>query len=147
MQFSRIVAVILMLGVLVPATLQAAEVAEITIRIKHRIFISFEEVLVIEIGEEFQIADDEYSATVLQFVPDFAIKEDGTVVSRSEEPRNPAIEIDVLKDGEPEDHVWAFFGDGAPHYRRDSMIAFELVSFKWDDVVITERQPEEKDAE
>lgn len=101
------------------------------VRITHRVFISFADTLTVEVGEEFWAGDTEFSAVVERFNPDFGIREGGEVVERSAEPHNPAFLIRVYEGEEQVDEVWAFLGDGAPHYRRDSLLGFQVLSFEW----------------
>lgn len=53
----------------------------------------------LELGLEVRLA---------RFEPHFTLDSDGTVRSRSQEMRNPAIELEFIRHGEPVDSVWVF---------------------------------------
>ncbi len=107
------------------------DAGQIQIRVTHRVFTSFVDTLVVEIGENFWVGDTEYSAEVRRFNPDFGIKEGEGVIERSEVAHNPAFQIHVFEEEEQVDEVWAFLGSDAPHYRRDSLLGFQVLSFSW----------------
>jgi hypothetical protein len=77
-----------------------------------------------QLRKEFRVGDTDYTATILDFVPDFAmdIKAD-RVFSRTAEPNNPAWRIVVRRHGTPEDTTWAFL-NLPPHFARKSLLAF-----------------------
>ena len=73
------------------------------------------------------------AVSVRQFVPDFVIGEGGRVVSRSQEPRNPAAYIEAWKGEERVFGGWVFakfpdFGQGHPG--GESPFAFVLKSYR-----------------
>ncbi len=106
-------------------------VEEVTLSVTHRIYKDFHEIHSVKLGERLQLSDSEYSAEATEFYPDFAINADTKeVISRSDEPNNPAVRIIVYRNDEKVDEVWAFKGGGAPHYYRDSLLAFQLMDFK-----------------
>jgi len=85
----------------------------------------------VKLGERFELSDADYSAEAVEFVPDFAINLDTKeVISRSQAPNNPAVHVLVYQNEEQVDEVWAFTGKGAPHFYRDSMLAFVLVDYR-----------------
>lgn len=114
---------------------------EVTMRITHRIYPSFADTLSVEVMENVQIGDTEFSFEITKFLADFGIKPDGTLVSRSSTPHNPAFEIVVFEDDEEVDRHWAFFGTGKPHYQRDSLLAFEILNFHFGDKIYTASVP------
>ncbi len=117
---------------------------EVTMRITHRIYPSFVDTLTVGPKEELVIGDSEFSFEVLTFLADFGIKSDGTIVSRSNIAHNPAFEIIVYEDDQEKDRHWAFFGNGSkPHYRRDSLLAFEVISFSAASKTLTKPVPRE----
>ncbi len=114
---------------------------EVTMRVTHRIYPSFADTLSVSKLENVQIGDTEFSFEVDRFLADFGIKPDGTLVSRSATPHNPAFEVVVFEEDEEVDRHWAFFGTGKPHYRRDSLLAFEVLAFTLGDQVYTQSVP------
>ena len=97
-----------------------------TLVIGHRAFVDFRDRVEVALGEEFQVGDTDYSAKVVEFQPDFAMDlETRTVLSRSQEPRNPAARVLVWRNGAPNDTSWAFL-KMPPHFGRRSMLAFQL---------------------
>jgi hypothetical protein len=83
-------------------------------------------------GETFNIGDTEYSARITGFVPDFLYdQEKKQVISASNELRNPAVRLEVFQDGKKVEDLWAFPGDGPPHYGRESMLAFSVEELIW----------------
>jgi hypothetical protein len=124
---------------------EAAGPDDVKLRVTHRIYTSFVDTMQVELGEEYQIGDTEFSLVVTEFHPDFGIKEGGEVINRSPEPCNPAFHIQVFEAEEMVDSVWSFFGQGgAPHFRRESTLAFEIVSFRWRDQLLSEPVPRKK---
>jgi hypothetical protein len=104
----------------------------VVLRINHRVFTQFEEVRRVPPGQHFQIGDTDFTARIIDFVPDFAISpETKEVFSRTEIPRNPAVKIEVFNDGRKVEEVWAFQGEGAPHFSRESMLRFRIVELIW----------------
>lgn len=124
--------------VLIPGLLAASaaaagafEVESITLAVSHRVFREYHEEFTVKPGERFYLSDSDYSAEAVEFVPDFAINvETGEVITRSQEPNNPAVHVTVYQDDRQVDQVWAFSGTGAPHFYRDSMLAFVLVDYR-----------------
>ncbi|MFM7231748.1 MAG: hypothetical protein ACKO3S_07170 [bacterium] len=97
-----------------------------TLVIGHRAFVDFRDRVEVALDEEFQVGDTDYSAKVVEFQPDFAMDlESRTVMSRSNEPRNPAARVLVWRNGAPNDTSWAFL-KMPPHFGRRSMLAFQL---------------------
>jgi hypothetical protein len=121
-----------------PDSSKAAEnewptVNSVTVRVRHRVWEKFKEEAEVEIGEEFQIGDTEYTARIVRFVPDFAMKmQSKEVISRTPEPNNPAVRIIVLENEEPTDTTWAFTQE-LPHYGRLSLLAFQIIRIDFED--------------
>ena len=64
------------------------------------------------------MGDTEYTARVVEFVPDFTMDlKTRKVTSRGTEPKNPAFKIIVKKNNVPTDTTWAFF-NMPPHFAR-----------------------------
>lgn len=108
------------------------QVTGVTLMIRHRAFPDFFDVDSVGLKEDFQVGDTPYSARVVEFVPDFAISlKSRRVLSRTNEPNNPAFRIIVREKGVPQDTVWAFF-NMPPHFARKSLLAFMVgrIDFK-----------------
>ncbi|MFH1942448.1 MAG: cytochrome c biogenesis protein ResB [bacterium] len=60
------------------------------------------------VGDTFRLNDNRHSASVKRFIPDFTINEKREIVNRSDELRNPAIQVSVSKDGDPLYEEWVF---------------------------------------
>lgn len=104
----------------------------VVLRVNHRMYPAFQETHRAAPGEPFAIGDTDYSARIVGFVPDFAIAT-GTkeVVSRSNELRNPAVRLEVYQNNKKVDEVWAFRGEGPPHFGAESMLAFRIEELVW----------------
>jgi len=98
----------------------------VTLGIRHRVFHEFVDLRKVRLKQRFQIGDTDYSATVVEFVPDFAMAmQNGRVFSRSPEPHNPAFKIVVRFKGRPQDTTWAML-KMPPHFTRRSLLAFKV---------------------
>ena len=98
-----------------------------TLAIRHRIFKNFSDVQTVTLQKEFPVGDSDFSARVIRYVPDFAMElKTGKVISRSNEPKNPAFQIIVREKKVPQDTTWAFL-NLPPHFGRKSMLAFKIV--------------------
>ena len=98
------------------------------LEVRHMHFPNFQETHRVGMGETFVISDSEYSARVVRFEPDFAIDmESKEVFSRSEEMNNPAVLVEVFKDGEKAAEQWAF-RTGMPHMGGKTPLVFSLIS-------------------
>lgn len=105
----------------------------VTIRVRHRVWAKFKEEATVEIGEEFQVGDTEFTALVDRFIPDFAMKmQSKEIISRTPEPNNPAVRIIVMENDEPADTTWAFTQE-LPHYGRLSLLAFQIIRIDFAD--------------
>lgn len=98
----------------------------VTLAIRHRVFHQFSDVRQVKLNQDFEVGDTEYSGRVVRYVPDFAMDlKTGKVVTRSEEPRNPAFQIIVREKGVPQDTTWALLRM-PPHFAQKSMLAFKI---------------------
>jgi hypothetical protein len=61
----------------------------------------------VRVGKEVKLSGTPYSFEILRYEPDFVVLERGTFGSRSDEPRNPAIQVRV-NDGRENKTVWLF---------------------------------------
>jgi hypothetical protein len=120
-------AVVLALGVASIAAAPAPKLKSVTIAIRNRVFHEFADQQTVAQGQKFVIGDTDYSARIVQFIPDFAM-DLGTrkVVSRSPEPKNPAFKIIVSQKGKAQDTTWAMMSL-PPHFTRRSFLAFKVM--------------------
>ncbi|MFN8586575.1 MAG: hypothetical protein U0704_02150 [Candidatus Eisenbacteria bacterium] len=96
----------------------------VTLHIFNRVFPSFHDKVVAQRGVEFRVGDSEYTARIVDYVPDFTLDlKTHKVTSRGTEPKNPAFKLIVKKGNVPQDTTWAFF-NMPPHFARKSLIAF-----------------------
>lgn len=96
----------------------------VTLHIFNRVFPSFHDKVTALPSKEFRVGDTEYTARVVEFVPDFTMDlKTRKVTSRGTEPKNPAFKIIVKKNNVPTDTTWAFF-NMPPHFARTSLLAF-----------------------
>ena len=132
---SAAVAAALLLALFVPAGLSAAppsgkpaaKLRNVTLAIRHRVFHEFADQQAVELNQDFVVGDTKYTARVVQYVPDFAMDlSTGKVISRSQEPRNPAFKIVVREGKAYRDTTWAMLSL-PPHFARNSYLAFKVM--------------------
>ena len=103
-----------------------ARVASVTLVIGHRVFPNFMDRQDVKLNQEFPVGDTDYTARIIQYVPDFTMDmKTRKVVSRSSEPKNPAFRVIVKQKKVPQDTTWAMMSL-VPHYTRKSMLAFRV---------------------
>lgn len=61
------------------------------------------------IGEEVTLPDSRDKVRVTEFVPDLVVTESGQVSSRSMEPNNPAVRVELSQAGEEPSRFWLFY--------------------------------------
>ena len=102
----------------------APKVKTVTFHVFHRVFQNFQDEITTPLKTDFRIGDTEFTGRVLEWVPDFSMDlKTRKVVSRGNEPKNPAFRVVVRKAGVPRDTVWAFF-NMPPHFAAKSQIGF-----------------------
>ena len=85
----------------------------------------------VRMGDEFYLADTEYVAEVKRFVPDFAINlKTKEVISRTDRPLNPALQLAVSYKGEPLYETWILYQEGLPHGIHDPGYYFQFMSYE-----------------
>ncbi len=82
-----------------------------------------------KIGERFTLEEQGYEVAVKRFVPDFTIGQDKKVVSRSQELRNPAVQIALLKDKTLLYEKWVFSKFPDFHGSEKEIYQFTFLSF------------------
>jgi hypothetical protein len=109
------------------AAAPAPKLKSVTIAIRNRVFHEFADQQTVIQGKSFVIGDTDFSARLVQYVPDFAMDlANGKVVSRSNEPKNPAFKLIVSQKGKPQDTTWAMMSL-PPHFTRRSFLAFKVM--------------------
>ena len=133
--------------VMAPEEESPREPATITVVVRHRVAASFADTLEVAVGtgEQYWIGDTEFSLEISRFVADFGINQTGEVIERSCEAHNPACKVVIYNEGVEEDLVWAFFGTGSPHFRRESILAVDMIFFPWRGSVLTEPIPRKEE--
>jgi hypothetical protein len=108
------------------------KVKRIALAVRHRVFHDFHDELDVKLGEEFPVGDSDYSGKVIRFVPHFAI-EDKTrrIVTLSNEPRNPALQIVSIQKGQPHDTTWAFL-NFPPHFSKRAILAYQILRIEFE---------------
>jgi hypothetical protein len=105
----------------------APHVETVTLSIRHRVFHDFHDMQSVRVGQEFILGDTDYNARVVQYVPDFEMDlTSRKVISRSDQPNNPAFRIMVRKGDVPQDTTWAFL-NMPPHFGLRSYFAFHVI--------------------
>jgi hypothetical protein len=99
----------------------------VTLAVYHRVFHEFRDRRRVRLNQEFQIGDTDYTATVVQYVPDFAMDlKSRKVISRTDQPNNPAFRIIVREKEVPQDTTWAML-HMPPHFAMKSFLAFQVL--------------------
>jgi cytochrome c biogenesis protein len=83
----------------------------------------------IGVGDRLPLEDEGYELAVKRFVPDFSMGQNNQVVSRSQEPRNPAVQIALIKDGAPVEEKWIFAKFPDFHGAQKGPYNFTFVNF------------------
>ncbi|MEW5766237.1 MAG: cytochrome c biogenesis protein ResB [bacterium] len=78
------------------------EVDEVEIEIKGKPFN-------LKIGEEVTLPDSRDKIRMTKFVPDLVVTESGQVISRSMEPNNPAVKVELSRSGQEPSRFWLFY--------------------------------------
>ncbi len=110
-----------------PAPSHASRLATVTFEIRHRVFHDFADRQQVKLNQEFSVGDTDFTARVVQYVPDFAMDmKTRKVISRSNEPKNPAFKIIVKQRKAVQDTTWAMI-NMPPHFARNSLLAFRVM--------------------
>jgi hypothetical protein len=107
------------------------DVKELTIRVRSRMYVSFQEQHVVKMYEKFSLSDTEMEAVAVEFLPDFAIDTlTHKAFSKTDTLNNPAVKILIVEGADKREEVWAFRPGLIPHFSPKSFIGFELVDIK-----------------
>lgn len=109
------------------ASSRAARFDAVTFGIRHRVFHQFRDLQRVKLNQDFPLGDTEFSARVVQYLPDFQMDlESRKVFSLTDQPRNPAFKVVVRKGKIPQDTTWAFL-KSPPHFGARSYFAFQVL--------------------
>jgi hypothetical protein len=99
----------------------------VTFAVRHRVFHEFYDVQKVKLHQDFPLGDSEYSARVIQYLPDFQMDlEHHKFFTLSDQPRNPAFRVVVKKGKAPHDTSWAFL-KSPPHFSAKSYFSFQVL--------------------
>lgn len=116
----------------------------LTLRVSHRMYPDFWEIVTTRLNERNQIGDTDLDFEVTEFFPHFAYLDSSkTFVSLSDEPVNPAFRINIYDGDELIERAWAFYSLRVPHFSQGTFIAFEVLLFEYRGEIF--RHEEEKD--
>jgi hypothetical protein len=105
----------------------------VTFFIQHRVFHDFRDLQRVEPNQDFILGDTEYSARVVQYLPNFQMDlATRKAVSLTDQPINPAFRIVIRKGKVPQDTTWAFL-NAPPHFSRKSYFAFQVLRIDFTD--------------
>ncbi len=88
-----------------------------------------EKKVVIKIGETYNIPDSKLSIRILHFLPDFSMDNFG-MTSKTNEPKNPAVDYEVKEDGKKVFSGWLFNKFPDVHGFNHERFAFYLVDWQ-----------------
>lgn len=112
---------------------RAPKLDAVTLVIRHRVFHDFRDRQRVRLNQNFILGDTEFSARIVQYVPDFQMDlERHRIFSLSPQPNNPAFKIIVRKNRTPQDTTWAFLNN-PPHFGARSYFAFQVVQMDFVD--------------
>ena len=115
-----------------PAT-RGPRLSMVTFGIRHRVFHDFTDRRMVKLNQDFLLGDTEFSARVVQYVPDFQMDlQRHKIFSLSDQPNNPAFKIIVRKGKVPQDTTWAFL-KSPPHFGARSYFAFQVLRIDFAD--------------
>ena len=81
------------------------------------------------IGEHFPLDEKGYKVHIKRFVPDFSMGQDKKVFSRSQELRNPAVQLVVSKDNTVVEEKWIFANYPDFHGSEKGLYRFSFLNF------------------
>ncbi len=111
---------------------QRLRVKRVTLGVGHRAFPDFYDEVTVKMGELFPVGSTNYTARILRFEPDFVIEaKTRKIVSKSNEPDNPAFQMEAIEKGVPHDTSWAFL-NFPPHFSKKSLVAFKVLRIEFE---------------
>jgi hypothetical protein len=116
-----------------PAAGHGPKLAAVTFGVRHRVFHEFRDLHRVKLNEDFPLGDSEFSARMVQYVPDFQMDLPARkIYTLSDQPRNPAFKLIVRKNKVPQDTSWAFL-KSPPHFGAHSYFAFQVLKVEFVD--------------
>lgn len=103
---------------------------KLTIRVKNIIHETLVQDFHVNPGDTFSIEGTGFKVKVLQFIPDFYMK-DGAISTKSAEPKNPAVQLELIEKEKMVKVFWVFYKypDYNPMYYLNYDFKFELVDY------------------
>ena len=106
----------------------------LTVEVRNRLYLDFEETHTIGMNERVQVGDTDFYFEVIDFFPHFAlIDSTKEVISLSHEPDNVAFKFVVYENDSIIDTSWSFYNLEVPHYSRTSFLYFNVTRFIYRD--------------
>ena len=110
-----------------PPAAKGPRLSAVTLGVRHRVFHDFSDRQMVRLNQDFILGDTEFSARVVQYVPDFQMDlKQHRIFSLTNQPNNPAFKIIVRKGKAPQDTSWAFL-KSPPHFGARSYFAFQVL--------------------
>jgi len=78
-----------------------------------------------EVGRSFTLSDRGLQVKLNRYVPDFALGENKTVFSRSNQPNNPAVELLLSEEDAPPKRIWVF--QKFPEFHGSKELAYQFM--------------------
>jgi hypothetical protein len=99
----------------------------VTLGVRHRVFHDFRDVHRVKLNQDFPLGDSDFSARVVQYLPDFQMDlASRRFFSLGDQPNNPAFQLIVREGKVPQDTTWAFL-NSPPHFGAKSYFAFQVL--------------------
>jgi hypothetical protein len=111
------------------------------LEVRHRVFADFHEIDTVEMNKQFSIGEGDDVGEVFVFNPHFNISDSGRVLQLSDTLYNPAVRVRVTQKDSVIQESWAFFYGSMPHFRRNDLLGFRLLSFHVSDKYIPAQGP------
>lgn len=123
-------------------TIPAPKIPWFVVETRHRMYPSFLQIDTVRVDQVFLVGEEELEARIIQFNPHLGITTEGERLQMSDTLYNPAIEVEVKTDGEVSQTSWGFYYTEAPHYYRDQMLGFRILTFEVGEAYVA--NPKEK---
>ena len=101
----------------------------VTLVAYHRMYPAYAETVHVAPVESFPLSDAGYSGRITGYVPDFQIDDRGQVGSRSDEPVNPAFQVEVYEGWKRIDAQWVFANPDLRHARDMDLFVFRVLDY------------------
>lgn len=80
-------------------------------------------------GETREIPGTDYRVQLLSFVPDFGLDKENHIISKSEQPNNPAIQINIFQNGKLSFKGWSFLKFPDFHGSKDDTYQVKFLNY------------------